>query len=156
MDNNMIPYAISIWELSTYFLYNRCKFIENDKIEEGSLLNRTNSRLDPFDYHVENCVVDSFKKIESSLIHAFWPDVGEDEEDNGDDVEDDVEEDVKVHELEYNDGSNEFVKTIKTVFYVLNEDSNYFFKQCGHQCICEECYQNKGNIDIIKCFVCRT
>ena len=25
-----------------------------------------------------------------------------------------------------------------------------------HQCICEQWYQNKGDIDILKCVVCRT
>ena len=36
MGNNMIPYAIMIGERYTYFLYYRYKFIENDKIEEGT------------------------------------------------------------------------------------------------------------------------
>ena len=27
------------------------------------------------------------------------------------------------------------------------------FKQ---KCVCEQCYQNKGDIDILKCVVCRT
>ena len=61
MGTNMVPHAIIIGEKYTYFLYNRYKFIENDKIDEGSLLNRTNSSLDPFDYHVEKCGVHSFK-----------------------------------------------------------------------------------------------
>ena len=69
--NNMIPYAVLLGEKYTYFLYNRYKLIQNDKIEEGSLLNRTNSSLDPFDYHVEKCGVDSFRKSERSLIHTF-------------------------------------------------------------------------------------
>ena len=38
----------------------------------------------------------------------------------------------------------------------LERDSIYAFRQCGHQCICEQCYQNKGDIDILKCVVCRT
>ena len=60
MGNNMVAYAIISGEKYTYFIYNRYKFNENVKIEEGSLLNGTNSRLDPFDYHVEKCGVDSF------------------------------------------------------------------------------------------------
>ena len=75
----------------------------------------------------------------------------------GDDEEEDVEEDVNIHDLEYTDGSNEVVKIFnqKCVIF-LEGDSDYIFKQCGHQCICEECYQNKGDIDILKCVVCRT
>ena len=42
MVNNMIPYAIMIGEKYTYFMYHRPNFIENDKIEEGTLLNATN------------------------------------------------------------------------------------------------------------------
>ena len=53
MGNNMIPYAVMVGEKYTYFLCNRYKFIENDKIEEGTLLNATNNSLNPFDYHAE-------------------------------------------------------------------------------------------------------
>ena len=63
MGNNMIPYAIMIGERYTYFLYYRYKFIGNDKIEEGTLLNATNTSLDPYDYHLEKCGIDPFKKI---------------------------------------------------------------------------------------------
>ena len=34
--------------------------------------------------------------------------------------------------------------------------SVYAFRQCGQQCICEKCYENKGDVDILKCVVCRT
>ena len=152
MGNNMIPYPIIIAEKYTYFIYNRYKFIENDKIEEDTLLNTINGSLDPFDYHVEKCGIDSFKKLERSLIHTCWPGVGEEDEDeeNGD------EEDVNIHELEYTDGSNEVVKIFNHKCVIcLERDSDYTFKQCGLQCICEECYQNKGDIDILKSVVCR-
>ena len=46
--------------------------------------------------------------------------------------------------------------SIKIVFYAFERDSDYIFKQCGHQCICEEGYQNKGNIVILKSVICRT
>ena len=36
MGNNLIPYAYAIGGKYTYFLYHRYKFIENDKIEEGT------------------------------------------------------------------------------------------------------------------------
>ena len=34
-------------------------------------------------------------------------------------------------------------------------DSDYAFRQRGHQCTFEQCYQNKGYNDILKCVVCR-
>ena len=52
MGNILIPYDIVLGEKYTYFLYNRYKFVENDEIEGGILLNATNASLDPFDYHL--------------------------------------------------------------------------------------------------------
>ena len=58
-------------------------------------------------------------------------------------VEDVVEEDVNIRELELTDGSNEIVEIFnQKCALCLERDSDYIFKQCGHQCICEECYQN--------------
>ena len=71
IGNNMIPYAIILGEENTYFLYHRYKFIESDKIEEDKLLNRTDNSLDPYDYHVERCGENSFKKLEHSLIRTY-------------------------------------------------------------------------------------
>ena len=152
MGNNMTPYAIMIGERYTYFLYHRYKFIENDKIEEGTLLNATNTSLDPYDYHLEKCGLDSFKKLECSLIHSFWLGHGENENDNDDVL---VEEDIV--ETQYFNGNNEMVKIFNQKCVICYErDSVYAFRQCGHQCICEKCYQSKGDIDILKCVVCRT
>ena len=159
MGNKMVPCAIITGEKYTYFLYHRYKIFENDKIEEGTLLNATNGSLDPYDYHVEKCVVDSFKKLEHSLIHTFWPGVGEDIENEDDisDIEDEVEEDGYLIETSYTNGNNEMVKIFNQKCVIcLERDSDYAFRQCGHQCICEQCYQNKGGIDILKCVVCRT
>ena len=59
----MCPYAIVIGEKCTYFIDNHYKFIENDKIEEGTLLNATNNNLDPSVYHLKKCGNDVFKKV---------------------------------------------------------------------------------------------
>ena len=159
MGNNMTPYAIMIGEKYTYFLYHRYKFIDNDKIEEGTFLNATNTSLDPYDYHLEKCGIDSYKKLEHSLIHTFWPGHGEDIEDEDDDLveEDVVEENNDLIETQYFNGNNEVVKIFNQKFVICYErKSVYTFRQCGHQCICEQCYQSKGDIDILKCVVCRT
>ena len=154
IGNNMIPHAIIIGERYTYFLYHRYDFIENDKIEEGTLLNAANISSDPYEYHLEKCGIDSFKKLERILIHSFWSGYGEDIEDEDDVL---VEEDIIIHEKEYTHGDNEIIKVFNQKCVIcLERDSDYIFKQCGHQCICEQCYQNKGDIDILKCVVCRT
>ena len=157
MGNNLIPHASMIGEKHTYFLYHRYKFIENDKIEESRLLNATNNSLDPYDYHLEKCGVDSFKKLEHCLIHSFWPGHGENEDDD-DLVEEDVfGEDENLIETQYFNGNNEMVKILNQKCVICyDKDSVYAFRQCGHQCICEQVYQNKGDINILKCVVCRT
>ena len=149
MGNNMIPYAIMIGEKHTYFLYHHYKFIENDKISEGALLNASRSSLDPYDYHIGRCGVDSFKKLDHSLIHTLWPDHGEDQNENI--------EDENLIEPSYTNRNNDVVKIFNPKCVICFErDSVYAFRQCGHQCICERCYENKGDIDILTCNVCRT
>ena len=153
----MIPYAIMIGERYTYFLYDRYKFIESDKTEENTLLNATDQSLDPFDYHAEKCGIDSFKKLERNLIHTLWPGHGENMEDNDLIEENIIQEDINKNELQYTNGNNMIVKVFNQKCVICFErDSEYIFKQCGHQCICGQCYQNKGDIDILKCIVCRT
>ena len=44
----------------------------------------------------------------------------------------------------------------QTCVICYERDSDYAFKKCAHQCICEQCYQNKCDNDKSKCFVCRT
>ena len=137
------------WRNNTYFKAHHYKFIENDKIEEGTLLNS----LNPFDYHVDRCGVDSFIKLEHSLIHTCWPGHGEDQDQNEDEDED---EDYEI-ETNFCNGNNEMVKIFNQKCVIcLERDSDYAFRHCGHQCICEQCYQNKGDVDILKCVVYRT
>ena len=53
MGNNMCPYATIIGEKYTCFIAHHYKFIENDKIEEVTLL------ITPYPilYHIEKCGV---------------------------------------------------------------------------------------------------
>ena len=65
------------------------------------------------------------------------------------DVEEDEEEDVDIHELEYTNGSNEVFKIFnQKCFMCFEQESDYFFKQCGHQC--EECESIVRNVNKIK------
>ena len=156
----MIPYTFAIGENYTYFLSSQYKFIENDKIQEGTLLNSSNDSLDPYEYHLSKNGLDCFKKLlECSRFHSNWlsMECGDMEEIIEEDIEEDVEEDDNLHELESTDGCNKVVKNFNQKCVICLEwDSDYAFEQCGHQCICEECYQNKGDIDILKCVICRT
>ena len=74
------------WRKNTYFIDHHYKFIENEQIQEGSLLNTTNNDLDPIPYHLAKCGKDSFKQLERSQIHAFYPHDEEDEENEDDDL----------------------------------------------------------------------
>ena len=74
MDNLMIPDTFTIGEKHTYFKSTHYKFIENDKIEEGTLLNTTYDNLDPSDYRLEKCGGNSFKTLEHTQIHIFYLD----------------------------------------------------------------------------------
>ena len=143
MGNNMCPYAIMDEEEYTYFISYHYKFFENDKTEEGTLLSATNNNLDPFLYHLRNCGVDSFIELERSQIHSCWP--HDDGEDENVEIEDDilVEEGEDLIERHYCNGSKELVKIFEEKCVLCGErDSIYAFRQCGHQFICEDCYQN--------------
>ena len=73
------------------------------------------------------------------------------------DVEVVVEENERLIETIYTNGNNEMVKIfIQKCVTCLERDSDCASKQCGHQCICEQCYRNNCDIDILECVVCRT
>ena len=156
MGNNMIPYTYGVGEKYTYFISEHYKLIENDKIEEGSLLNATNDSVDSYDYHLSKNGLVCFKKLlDCNRIHSFELSM----DGNMEDIPDPEEniEDVDVEGLEYTDGNNRIVKIFNPKCIIcLERDSEYTFKQCGHHCVCQECYQNKGDIDILKCVICRT
>ena len=158
MGNNMIPCTFAIGEKYTYFISTRYKIIENDRIVESTLLYPLSDSLYPYDYHLSKNGLDCFKKLlKCKRIHSSWLSMESGDMEEIVEDEEDIEEDVNIQELEYFDGSNEGVKLFNQKCVIcLERDSDYIFKQCGHQCICEESYQNKGNIDILKCVICKT
>ena len=89
--------------------------------------------MDPYDYHLEKCGIDSFRKLERSLIHTCWPGHGEDieNEDEVDDVvdEDVVEENEDLIETQYFNGNNEVVKIFNQKCVICYErESVYAFR----------------------------
>ena len=83
----------------------------------------------------------NFTEIIIIVLHIL-----EDEEEDEIDEEDKIDEDVI-----YN-GTNEIVKIFNQKCVIcLDKDSIYAFRNCGHMCLCENCFNSK----IAKCIVCR-
>ena len=72
MDNNMNPTAIAVGVKHTYFLSDQYKFIENNKIVQGTLLNSPNHSVDPYDYHVLKCSENIFSKKRQKEFNSFF------------------------------------------------------------------------------------
>ena len=47
MGKSLISYTFAVGEKYTYFISEHCKFIENDTIEKGMLLNPSIISMDP-------------------------------------------------------------------------------------------------------------
>ena len=77
-----------------------------------------------------------------SQIHTFYPNDEKDEEGGDDDlVEEDVETEALI-ETNYFNGDNEVVKIFNQKCVISYERYSVNpFRKCGHQCICEQCYQ---------------
>ena len=133
MGNNMIPYTFAVGEKYTYFLSSHYKFIQNEKMEDGTLLNASNNSLDPYDYQVEKCGEGVLKKLEHTQIHTCWPGFGEHEQNEDDEGNEDLIETI------FNNGNNEVVKIFNQKCVIcLKRDGDYACRQGGHQCIYEQ------------------
>ena len=111
MGNNMIPYTSAVGEKYTFFISTHYKFIENDKIQEGMLINSSNDSLDPYDYHSSKSGLDCFNKLlECNRNQSFWVSMESGEMQDNVEDEQDGEEVVDIQELKYTNGSNEVVK----------------------------------------------
>ena len=101
------------WGKNTYFLSTHYKFIQNDKIEEGTLLTLTNANSDPFDYPLGERGVDFFETLEHSHVHSFYPHK-EDEEKEDDDLVEENEENEDLIEANYCNKNTEVDKFFKS------------------------------------------
>ena len=153
IGNNMVPYAIAVGEKFNKSISDLYKFVENGKIEKGVLVNGIANRLDPFDYSVSNCGENAFRELHSEQFHTCYTDEEEGDEDQ---EEDNAIPDTAMI-MVYHDLNNEIVKIFnqKCVIY-LDNPSNHAFCLCGHQFICEHSFQNKSDVDLLKCVICRT
>ena len=115
MGKNLTPYVFAVGSRYTYFISKHYKFIENDKIEEGTLLNSLNDSLDPYDYHLSKNELDCFDKLlQCNRIHSSWPgmECGSVEEIVKD--KEDDQKDINIQEIEKTDGSKEVCKNFKS------------------------------------------
>ena len=74
MGHKKTLYVFVVGSRYSYFIWTYSKFIENDKIVEGTLINSSNDSLDPYDYHLsKNGLVCSKNLLECNRIHSSWP-----------------------------------------------------------------------------------
>ena len=82
MGNNMTPNAIAVFTKIQIFLFDLYKFFENERTEEGTLLNSTNNSFDPFHYHLAKCGEGAFKTMECNQVNKFYPNEKAEEDDD--------------------------------------------------------------------------
>ena len=149
----MVPCIIAAGEKHTYFISNYYKFTGNDKIEMGSLLIDTNISRDTFDSHHTKYGEKRFEKLNCKRIQTYYLD---DESGWRTQTALDawVEKQMNLDRLYYRKGNIEMVKIFNQKYVLRFEnDTVYAHRQCGHQCICQFCYENKGHIGLLKCVV---
>ena len=159
VGNNCVPYAVSYGEKNIYYMNDTCQFIPYDSIQDNDIrkkISNMDESYEPYEFlydtnEGERIKFHSFimiaRRYEDSYYERFLND-----ENNEIDQEEIDEEDV-IFENKFYNGTNELVKIFnqKCVICIEN-DSIYAFRQCGHLCLCEVCY----NSEITKCVVCRT
>ena len=69
----MISTCTTVGEKYTFFVSDHYRFIENERIEEGFLIDSTYDRIDPFDYHKLKCGEDIFETKQCNQIHSLYP-----------------------------------------------------------------------------------
>ena len=104
----------------------------------------------PAIFHRKNLLC---RQSHRSQLHSCW---SHDEVDENVDLDDEIQDEGLIETNNFI-GNNVLVKTFNQMCVICSEkDSVNEFRQCGHQFICEQYYQNKSDIDILKRTVCRT
>ena len=71
IGKNLTPYNVAVGH-EHVFLTPHFKFIEREKINFNELSKTNKKSLDPFDYHVSNCGIYSFKKLRLYKVHSSY------------------------------------------------------------------------------------
>ena len=72
MGNNITPYSTAGGHENVYFLTRHFKNFEREKINNNEMLKTNEKSVDPFDFHVSNCGIHSFKKLQIYKIHSNY------------------------------------------------------------------------------------
>ena len=115
MGNPMLPYAVAVGEKYTNFISDHQKYIENDKLEELTLLNTTENSSDPFDYHFFKNGENALTRLTREVVHTYYPDKDDDDEDiwRTQRVLNVLYAAIEAaHKLDYSNGNTEMVKIL--------------------------------------------
>ena len=69
----MVVYAVTLGEKKHIFLSDHYKIIENEKVEEKTLLNGNANSLYLFDYHVLKCSENTLTELRYEEIPSYYP-----------------------------------------------------------------------------------
>ena len=148
--NYQVPCAYAYGERSIYYLSDQFIFIPYKSIINEKRISEMDVMCDTFNFLYNTSEGERIKLKSLSLIATRFNDDSFEEYFNYmmtgiiEDEEDEIE-------IIYN-GTNEIVKIFNQKCVIcLDNDSIYAFRNCGHLCLCENCFDPK----ITKCVVCR-
>ena len=72
MRNTLTPYSIETGEENISFFTPFFIFIKREKIKDNELLKSKEKSVNPFDYHVSNCGIHSFKNLRVYESHSNY------------------------------------------------------------------------------------
>ena len=86
MGNNMVIKAIVIGKRCTTFIFDHYNISENEKIEEGTILNAANESDDPSDSRVLECGENAFTEVDNEQIQTYNQVNGYEEDEEDEDI----------------------------------------------------------------------
>ena len=155
VGNNCVPYPVAYGEKNIYYMNDMCQFIPYISIQDNDIrkkISEMDETYDPYEFLYdsnggERIKFHSFIMIARQFTDRFYENDEIEMERNEEDEEDEI------FENKFYNGTNELVKIFNQKCVIcLENGSIYAFRQCGHLCLCENCY----NSEITKCVVCRT
>ena len=139
---------------------DKFQFISYDSIQDNDIrkkISEMDESYEPYRFLYDSNEGERIKFHSFSLIAPRF-DTNEDdvyfnEVNNENQIDQEIDEEVEIFENKFYNGTNELLKIFNQKCVIcLEKDSIYAFRQCGHLCLCEMCY----NSEITKCVVCRT
>ena len=172
--NNQVPYAYcygkrNIYYLSDLYVYIPYESIQNENIRKR--ISEMNESYEPYDFLYNSNIGERIKiksltliapRDENDNIERYFEiqvdDVNEYQDNDVNEYQNEIDEVgmyIRTNEIDENviyNGTNKMVKIFNQKCVIcLENDSVYAFRNCGHMCLCENCFDSK----ITKCIVCR-